>query len=312
MHMPAPNLNHLLASTDPENPPQSVVLEALQSENASLRDRLADAQSNADRAAMASERYRQELIVLRTKAGIDTSDLTHSNALESALSDLGLGSMSSRHRTGSGARGTRSGAASSGAMRIPGVSHSPPVHSRSVSGSKYGQSYSPSMSSGLSPSTPYSSTSPATHLTTPSTSYQTPMAPASTPTGAMMMHSLPSSVDTTSVSNTPYGSVTSSASLAYPTNPPPSISSSYVSQSSNRTGYSSMRGSDPSSPHASGVSGSPVNELSSGDMYPASSSISRRLSATRHGARVAETGFLQRRNSSQNRGSGGANAAVTE
>lgn len=296
--IPTPNLQHLLSSNDPAHPPQAVVIEALQSENVSLRSRLADAQNQANQAGKTSEMYRQELINLRTRAGLDISDLLYATS---------SGDVNSRQSSSNGyAGGSRSNiGASTAGVRIPGISNSPPVHSRHPShGNKYsyGASYSPSTSSALSPS--YSA-SPMTHVTTPSTSYTTPQVPASTPVtiaASLASQYNVASGSSTGASNTPYGSVTSSSSLAYPSNPPPSLSSSYLSQDSLGPSHSASRGSDVTSPYGYTLSNSPIVEVAEQDLDNLrQNTLQRRLSSSKHGARVAETGNLLRRSSSNNR-----------
>jgi len=310
--IPRSDLTPLLSTSDPSHPPPTIVLEALQTENNSLRNRLADA-------SKMSEMYRQELIDLRARAGIDIADLVNAgnsslgNNYEGYSSAMGAGqgdSTSSANRSRRdrdnvgrpGGGGLPSNITNGSSIRIPGVSNSPPLafrHSRSVSFSKSSYSPSPSITSALvSPSTPFSSASPATNTTTPSTSYSTPLAPNSTPISNFV--SLPSSASS-SLSSTPYGSVPSSGiggsggNSTY-TVPPPSLASSL--------GGDSLLLSSHPPPHmlsAHSLSTSPVGETTM--IYPGNS-LQRRLSNSRHGARVAETGILKRRSSSVNRNNG--------
>ena len=290
--IPGPNLAPLL-SQNPAHPSAAVILDALQSENNNLRSKLANAECSVSQTSKVNEVYRQELIELRARAGLDIADLMNTNFSSSQeIYDSYANSSASHSRRGSNTRGNMS----IGGIRIPGVSNSPPSHSRNVSKS----SYSPSISSALSPST-LSSTSPATVVTTPSTSYTAPHAPTSTPTnyGA----SLPNSSFYSSMSSTPYGSTNSSGSAGPLMNyhvPPPSLASS-VGQD-----HPASLPARIASPY--GLSAGPFAGMESSDRP---GSLQRRLSSSKHGARVAETGILKKRTNSTERGVASASTGDT-
>ncbi|CAD6577585.1 MAG: hypothetical protein CYPHOPRED_000280 [Cyphobasidiales sp. Tagirdzhanova-0007] len=278
----APNLAP--SNSDPAHPSAFVILDALQIENNSLRNRLADAESTATHASRVNEVYRQELIELRGRAGLNIEDLNNPARSPLELYDSYSAGNSSAHLRRSSNPQGNSSAEGIRIPGVPGVSQSPPPHSRSISKS----SYSPSFSSALSPSTPYS-VSPATVVTTPSTSYTMPHAPASTPTNYGGV-SLPTSSLYSSMSSTPYGSTTSSSSTGGPAVsyrvPPPSLASSVGKDSALAT-----------SPYAR--SASPVSGM---DTPGSPGALQKRLSSSRHGARIAETGVLKQITTSSSSG----------
>jgi len=296
---PIPNANFAayFSNSDPANPSTATLLDALHSENTLLREQLADAESTTQQVERINEMYRQELLQLRERAGLDIADI----AVPPVLS-------APRVREAGPRAGNISARPETGAIGIPGMPQSPPVHARSISKS----SYSPSISSALSMGTPYSA-SPGTHATTPSTSYTTPHAPASTPVN--YSSALAGSRNAISSASTPYGSISSSTSstdtsgpLTAPTYrvPPPSMASSLGAGDSSASGEplgtaipmtARMLASSPipeiSESGVSSRSESPQS-LRTNDNY-SPQSLQRRLSNSRQGARVAETGFLKKR-----------------
>jgi hypothetical protein len=302
--IPGPNFAPYFAHNDPSNPSPAILLDALQTENTSLRERLADVESTTQQIEQMNELYRLELIQLRERAGLDTADLISLPIMETAT----------RSRSGSsraGGLGGPVGSAATAAIRIPGAPYYPPSNVRSVSKS----SYSPSTSSALSMNTPYSA-SPATNVTTPSTSYTTPQAPASTPVGYSVSFSGTRN-GAISGPSTPYGSVTSSTSSVDTNNgmalpayrvPPPSMASSLGAgdaPTASLLGVGDSRRMMAASPiqetlesGSSSRSESPQSMRMRDNYSP--ESLQRRLSASRQGARVAETGFLKKRTPSGN------------
>lgn len=303
---PIPNANFApyFSNSDPANPSTATLLDALHTENTSLREQLADAENTAQQVEKINEMYRRELLQLRERVGLDTADI----AAPPVLSPPRVREAGPR----AGVLGASAGGGETGAIRIPGAPHSPPVHVRSLSKS----SYSPSISSALSMGTPYSA-SPATHATTPSTSYTTPQAPASTPVN--YTSTLAGSRNAMSSASTPYGSMLSSTSSvdtnsAFPVPayrvPPPSMASSLgagdaviaeplgtaVPISARMLATSPIQETNESA--VSSRSESPQS-LRINDNY-SPQSLQRRLSNSRQGARVAETGFLKKRTPSGN------------
>lgn len=303
--IPAPNLAAYFSNSDPANPSTATLLDALHSENTALREQLAEAEATAQQVEKINEMYRLELLQLREKAGLDIADI----ATPPALAGPKVPEAGPR----AGVLGVSSGASAvgTGAIRIPGAPQSPPIRARSVSKS----SYSPSISSALSMGTPYSA-SPGTHVTTPSTSYTTPQAPASTPVNNLA--GLPGGLSSSSAS-TPYGSMSSSTS-SVDTNsaftapayrvPPPSMASSLGAGDASALDVpgtavpytARMLASTP-------IQEGPESGLSSRSASPQSlrridnyspESLQRRLSNSRQGGRVAETGFLKKRTPSGN------------
>ncbi|KAK9899494.1 hypothetical protein P389DRAFT_207164 [Cystobasidium minutum MCA 4210] len=303
--IPGPNIASYFSNPDPVNPSPATLLDALHSENTALREQLAEAESITQQVERINEMYRRELLQLREKAGLDTSDIAAPPSLP-APKVREAGPRAGVLGSSSGLNG-----AGAGAIRIPGVPQSPPGRTRSMSKS----SYSPSISSALSMGTPYSA-SPATHVTTPSTSYTTPQAPASTPVSNAA--GLVSGFSSSSAS-TPYGSMSSSTS-SVDTNsaftapsyrvPPPSMASSLgageaVSSEAPGTAVPYTARMMASTP----IQERPESSLSSRSASPQSlrrvdnyspESLQRRLSNSRQGARVAETGFLKKRTPSGN------------
>lgn len=301
--IPSANLAAYFSNPDPANPSTATLLEALHTENTSLREQLAEAESTTQQVEKLNEMYRLELLQLREKAGLDVADIATPPSLPAPrLREAG---------PRAGTIGTSIGPSGSAAIRIPGATQSPPVHARSMSKS----SYSPSISSALSMGTPYSA-SPSTHVTTPSTSYTTPQAPASTPVN--YTSSLPGTRNLSNVS-TPYGSMSSSTS-SVDTNsaftapayrvPPPSMASSLgaADTSTSALGFGDLPSTGaPASARilaSAPIQEGPESGISSRSESPSSirrldnyspESLQRRLSNSRQGARVAETGFLKKR-----------------
>lgn len=286
----------------------STLLRALQSENTNLRTKLADARSDADRQSRLSESYRSELVHLRRTAGLDIADLLSAVPEEQGVSDTG-----SQHPQ------------MSSSIRIPGAARSPPVRSRSESRSLYSPasaSFSPDTAFSGAASTSLSSASVSlapsrsgtSAATTPSVSYTTPTVPASTPVHHAL--GLPSiEQDPESGISTPFGSSTSSSSLnasgtarfqhrppAYRV-PPPSLASSLGSTS----GFPQQQ---PGAVSPYALSTSPIPEHAAeetlsvtGSQQGRKESLQRRLSNSRNGARVAETGVIPDRRSMQQKAS---------
>lgn len=298
--IPSANLAAYFSNSDPANPSTATLLDALHSENTLLREQLADAENTAQEVERINEMYRQELLQLRERAGLDIADI----ASPPVVSGPRLREAGPR----AGVLGLSAGSNGAGAIRIPGVAQSPPARTRSISKS----SYSPSISSALSMGTPYSA-SPGTHATTPSTSYTTPQAPASTP--VTFTSALPGQRHTLSSASTPYGSLASSTSStdtnsAFSTQayrvPPPSMASS-LGATDSVAGSESVVVANPSSARmlaASPIQETPESGVSSRSESPHSvravdnyspQALQRRLSNSRQGARVAETGFLKKR-----------------
>lgn len=235
---PSQNTSPIAARTrsNTSDSSRAVLLEALQSENAHLRHRLADAETNMNRQNQLNELYRIQLLNLSERSrtpGAGDQQRTWlpewslasppgSGEEDEVYTDWTSGRRS-RRESGNTQSGGSSGSSSvvgrttsTGAVRIPGVAHSPPYvhpqqqqnqppaqHHRTAStGTRASSSYStsPSIASALSPSPSGSGSgslsalsssdstyqsyplSPAyTNTTTPSTSYTTPQVPASTP-----------------------------------------------------------------------------------------------------------------------------------
>lgn len=298
--IPSANFAAYFSNSDPANPSTATLLDALHTENTSLRSQLAEAESTTQQVEKINEMYRRELLQLRAKVGMDVADIA-----EPAM----LGSPRMREAgPRAGVLGASAGRSETGAIRIPGMPQSPPARDRSTSKS----SYSPSISSALSMGTPYSASS-GTNATTPSTSYTTPQAPASTPVN--YTSALAGSRNAFSGASTPYGSVssTNSNTNATPAStyrvPPPSMASSLGATETNSVADQSgpavpiagrMLASSPiqERPESAVSSHSESSEsLRTHDNY-SHESRQKRLSNSRQGARVAETGVLRQRTSS--------------
>lgn len=278
----------------------STLLRALQSENTTLRTRLADAQSDADKQSRLSQSYRSELLHLRRSAGLDVADLL------AGLPEEGSTSTS------------LPSARASASIRIPGAAQSP-VRSRSESKSLYSPasaSFSPDTAFSGAASTSLSSASVSlapsrsgtSAATTPSVSYTTPTVPASTPVHPAL--GLPSMMeDTDSGVSTPFGSSTSSSSLntsvapsrgggggfqhrppAYKV-PPPSLASSLGSTSGFPQAVSPYALSTSPIPEVAAESET-LSTISTEGVRGGREDLQRRLSNSRNGASVAETGFI--------------------
>lgn len=304
----------------------NTLLRVLQSENTDLKTRLADAQNDASRQSRISESYRSELLLLRRNAGLDVADLLPT---------------SERRDGDAGIVASTSGIASS-SIRIPGAAQSPPIRSRSVSKSSYSPNGGGPASAPFSPESGFSapgstslssaslslapSRSTSSVATTPSGSYTTPTVPASTPVHLhhqqYAMSSLTSEAD--SGTSTPFGSSTSSSSFGASTGkpasgayrapaykvPPPSLASSLGTSSG---GFPQLHHQSVGSPYALSTSPIPENvaecrEDGRTGLREGSSqeSLQRRLSSSRNGARVAETGLIPDRRGIQRTLSGRA------
>jgi len=257
-------------------PSTDILLEALRRENEQLRNRLTDMERDYVRLMRLNEIYREELIDHRRRMGMSVDNLIGISNVEPVSHSRRRRSMSNTTSV-SPTLGILSG-------HIPRPMSSVPIPRPSS------QIHRPTMDQLSEANTPLSHS--------PASSSESPFALSPVPASFASVNTQFTSPPSSSLnSNPPLAIGTPRLSLTYPTNPPPSLSSSFGSPSA----YASPRREQSSSPVNSFGRPDAMNRRPSIDRRfgDSSSTLTRGRSGSRkasveRGARVAETGSLIR------------------